>query len=336
MTTSKQNIIDIAKVAGGILLISQDEVRKERLINSLANTFFSNNTSDELSSPYELERHNAAEWNLKTFHSFEDSLQNFSLFAEKRCILIKNIDKLNTTLTEQFLKIFEPDLTDICIIIPVAKILKTSKLYKKFSGLKRIIELEPLTPAQTQKWIQHEFTTLGIKQASSALINLITTQAQASLDTAVSLVEKLALYANSDTLEEKDFYAVFQEVPEPKEFDLIDALQQKRIFDAEVLLKQLLNSGKNQFLLLTMIYKAFLQSFLIRLALDKGQSQINIQEQLNIKSAWVFKKYLAVAQCYSAWQLRQKLALILRTDSKLKNKSLSVDCTLGELLKHLA
>lgn len=332
---TKQQIEALSKESGAVLILSSDNIRRERLAEKLISSFLEVSPK-ELPSKNAVETQDAADWSTKTLQAFSDSLQTLSLFSKKRCVIINNADRLNAALSEQFLEILKGDLCDILLIITLQKLPKTSKLFKFLSTKNRCIELPQLSPADAKKWIQKEFEARGITKCSSQLLNLITTQSQESLDEAEAIIEKLALYVSADTVTEKDFFAVFREVPDPGEFDLIDALQQKRTLDAEVLLQQLLNSGKNPFLLVAMIFKSYLQSLLIRMILDKGFSPEAAQTQLNQKSTWVFNKYLAVAKTNSALQLHRKVALILRADSKLKNRSLSPECVMGELLQSLA
>ncbi len=321
----EQKIVNLSKESGVLLIISPDRIRKARACSKACKTFIGSEES---------ERFKAVELTAKNIRDFSDSLQNLSLFSTKRCVILEGVDELPASLNEQFLKILKQDLTDILLIVTATKLLKSSQIYTALK--KNVVELPKLEKGERLNWIKKELSAAGIKQFSPNIPSLIESQAEESLDEAFSMIEKLALFIGDDLLSEEAFFTLFREVPNPGEFDLIDALQQKRLLDAEVLLQQLINGGKNQFMLLSIIYKGYLQALQIRLLLDQGKPPAAIQRLLGINSSWVFNKYLTLAKTSSAIILRKKIALLLRADTKLKNVSLGPEYVLGELLRQLA
>ena len=332
--TFEQKVDTIATSPGAVLILAPDEIRKERVALRLFTSFLAD-ADGSARQQLAVTKYDAAGWNTGDVRKLIDELQTGSLFVQRRCLWLKNADALNAAASDLLLTALDAVPPEILLVLSAAKLPKTAKLAKYFHTSGRVLELPELSAPQTQRWLQQELNSRGVSRFPAALLELISAHAQGSLDEAVNLIEMLALYAEGSSLSERDFFSLFVQVPNPGEYDLLDAIQDRRMADAELLLHQLLSTGKSQFLLVTLLFKSYFHSLLVRLLLDQGIGPDEIQNRLDVKK-WVFPKYLRVARARNAEKLRADISSILRADSKLKLRSLGADCVLGELLQQLA
>jgi len=264
-----------------------------------------------------------------------DELLSLSLFAPSRIFKIQDVQELNAALNKELLEVVDHSSEGSSIFLFATKLAANSVILKYFEKLELVFELPELKGFDLKRWVGKELKTAGITQYAEACIDLLLRLGGDSPDAIAPLVQHLSLYLEDSTLSLSDIHNLFLERVEPSEFELIDALQAKNPARIELMLEQILASGKSPFMLLALIGRIFSNYLLIQVLLKRGRTPADIRQALDMPP-WIFNKTITAAKHYSVERLKQIQELILASDSKLKNKSLGPDLVVSELLSRLS
>jgi DNA polymerase-3 subunit delta len=199
----------------------------------------------------------------------------------------------------------------------------------------QVIDLPELKGAELRRWTEKELRMAGFEEFPEAAVEGLSVLGDESPDQLVKLIEHLALYLEGKSLRVQDIAAVFPGRFEPTEYELLDAIAQRNIGQAEALLSALLRSGKNPFMMISLFVRTFSTYLSIRSLLDRQLAQAEVRQTLGI-APWLFQKHLGAVKGSSLSKLRDSLTAILRADSKLKNRSLGPESIFSELIFELS
>ena len=129
----------------------------------------------------------------------------------------------------------------------------------------------------------------------------------------------------------KDVQTLFSDSLDASEFDFVDALMQKNAARSESLLQVLLASGKNPFMLVSLLQRSFSTYVSIAALLKDGKNPTEAGQILKIPP-WLLRKHLAVVQKHPIQQLKRCVEALVRVDSKLKNRSLGTESIFSEFV----
>jgi DNA polymerase III delta subunit len=96
----------------------------------------------------------------------------------------------------------------------------------------------------------------------------------------------------------------------------------------------LLAAGKSPFMLMALLNRSFSSYLAIRSLMDEGQNPQDVRQTLGI-TPWVFNKQLPIARRYSSDDLSRAFKTLVSVDSKLKNRSLSPDVLMSDVIHQL-
>ena len=149
-------------------------------------------------------------------------------------------------------------------------------------------------------------------------------------DDITHLIEKFSLYLNGDPPTTVALSALEPGRSIASDFTLADSLLGSKRIQTEVLLHQLLNQGSVPMMLMGLLTKTFVTIFRIRTLLDRGFSQQDIRNDLAL-TPWLFTKYLPLAKRLSMAQIEHCTEVLLKTDFRLKDRSLGPAALLSSL-----
>jgi DNA polymerase III delta subunit len=311
-----------------LLLCAPDNIRKQRFCDLVLRNISATNGGDARNA---LVTFDAASFDARQIVSLRDEVSSLSLFAARRVFIVRNVEELSTPLVESFLKIFEAGLSGVNCICLASKLPASSAILKFFRARNTAVILDPLEGSELTRWIQKELKNSEISDASAEAVDLLAQLGEGSPDRIAHLIAHAALYVESNTLSVKDLRDLFIETHSANEFAFIDALMQRDESRSSSMLQVLLSSGKNPFMLVSLLHRTFSTYLSVAALQREGRSPAQIGEILKLPP-WLLKKHLAAVRNYPISQLKRCLECLLRADSLLKNRSLGTESIFSEFI----
>ncbi len=306
-----------------LLLLGPDRIRKSRALEHFAHKFFGEHWQDKLQP---IESDNLAQ--------MTDQLQSLSLFSKEQLFFVDDVQDLSEKKQRELLSLIELVGPGNCLLMGASKLAASNPIHKQLAAKKMVLELSALEGSELRRWTEGELKAVGLKRYSSFVVESLINLAHSDPDQINKLAVQIALFAEGDEVHDSDLRALFTQQLEPSEFELINSLLGKNRAAPEILLQQLLSSGKNAFALLGLIARVFSNYLRIKLLLVSGENHKKIAESIG-QSAWAFSRSIQAVQYYSLKQLRKAQLAIVRADARLKNRSLGPDLVLSELIEEL-
>ena len=313
-----------------LLILAPDLLRKERALSLLLEKHLG------CSSPSLSFR--GDELSQEKLRALEDELYSLSLFASKKVVVIREIEKARAaelTLLVDIVKklaIKKPD--GVVLVILGLELPKGGALYKQFAALEADFQLSELVGGDLKKWALRELSRNGVSEVESAVPDFLIALTGGDLDDLTSKVEHLALYSESGKTSIRDCKALFQAKSVDDEFELLSFIAQGDKNRAQSRITALLRQDKSPFLLLGLIARTISQLVALRTLLDRGSDPDSIATLLKV-SPWIIKKQILLVRRYSLASLQRALGALVTADSKLKNRSLGAETVMSELVDNL-
>ena len=341
-----KKILQLKDCPNVLLILAPDEIRKLRIFDLLLEAFPPSSALLSSALPKQLnsgrgrfdaavKKLDAAALDSAAIGALLDDISALSLFSGKRFFLIREIESLAVPLQKPLLELIKRLSDDTKLIMIGSKLAQSNPIRKTLEQGESVIELEELKGTDLRRWVQKELKRLGFMKFSEGTIEMISALGDESPDQIVKIVEHLAVFCDSDQITPQDIQKVFVQRLAPGEFDFLEAVVQGKTVKAEVLLHNLLAGGKNPFLLLALFARSFSNYLAIKSLLQKGLQPNEIRDLMGM-SPWVFNKNIAAARNYTMEKLKNCLGLILKADSRLKNRSLGNEAIFSDLLFGLA
>jgi len=218
------------------------------------------------------------------------------------------------------------------LILQDGPINKSNPLLAILSPISELHPVESPTRDTLSRWIKDRALSKG-SNINPAAIRLLSDLIGNDLWALDSELEKLCLYANSESIEEHHVTDLVSQVKEANIFNAVDSIINKSPGPALTFLKQLQKDGNDSSYIITMIARQVRLIALTRDLLNQGASQNTIGTKLGINSQFVLKKTLDQASRYSDSQVRYCYESLLNSDLSIKRGLMSSDFAL-ELLTH--
>jgi len=246
------------------------------------------------------------ELNIDNFHK---AITTSGLFTSKRLIIIKNIfQQKNKAILDKIAGELKKISPDNIMIITAHDLLKekNNELLKKLLKADKVEKFPLLKPGQIYLWIQKEVKKRGAT-IESAAINYLVESIGSDLWRLNNELNKLINYSNKITLRDAD---LFIDSPiDDNIFNFTDAISSKDAKRALKLLHDQLDSGANEFMLLSMLARQI--KILLQVKETNGQN-------LDLHP-FVIRKALNQINKYSLESLKKLFAQLTIIDYKLKN-----------------
>jgi DNA polymerase III delta subunit len=325
-----QRIESSSDKPSGVLLVCPDLVRRQRLLDSVLQALLG-----KAASGVPTRRFRASEMNLADVSALREEINSPSLFSAAQVFIVEDVEDFSAEPGRRVHELVQKLPPGVFLVLTAGKLPATSILRKYFSAQKLLLDLASLETADLRRWLKTELNEAGIEKVSEAAVNSLLRLGRQSPDSLSRLVAHAALYVENGELQNEDLEALFIEHFEPSEFELVDALGSRNRSQPEVLMEQIIKSGKSPFALLGMLSKILSNYLIIRLHLENGERGPEIQARLSM-NPWVFGKYMTAASRYDVSRIKMAQAAVLRADSRLKNKNLGPQAIFSELISVLA
>jgi DNA polymerase-3 subunit delta len=244
-----------------------------------------------------------------TLDNFHQAAATSGLFANKRLIIIKNIfNQKNKTILDKIAEELEKIQKENILIFSCAEIPKEKNdlLLKKLLKADKIEQFPLLKPGQVYHWVQKEVKKRGAIIDNNAVSYLVEAIGN-DLWRLNNELDKLSSYTKRITMQDADLF-----IDSPLDdniFNFTDAISNQDTRKALRLLHDQLDSGANEFMLISMLARQI--KILIQVKETKGQG-------LDLHP-FVIKKALAQINKFSLESLKKLFTQLSNIDYKLKN-----------------
>lgn len=310
-----------------LVLTSPDRTRRERALSFILDHFAGKKLKPSTFAFGEQGR--------MTIQSFLADAAAPSLFEPVKFVVLRALEKARAAELEPISALLAKSPAGLHIVA-VGESLPNSPNFKKtVEKLATHVAFEDLKGAELSRWVEKELRVGGVSQTPDDVVRLILSLANDDADAISRLVEKFSLYLDGATPSANALRELEPGRSMASDFELAEALLSPKRAGTETLIQQLLAQGSSPFMLMGLLTKTFSTLYRIRAALDRGQSQQELKNDLGL-SPWLLSKYLPLARQLSLAQISARLDALLETDFRLKDRSLGPASTLSSLAAHCA
>lgn len=199
-----------------------------------------------------------------SFEDFKDELQQTSMFAEKKMIVLKSIFP-DREFKESFLKNSKKFINseDIILFFESGEVPRNDSLFKLLKKYGKSQEFEHLEGEQLRRWVKKEFANLKTKIDENALAKLIEFVGS-NLWQMENEIGKLVSYKKNKKVEVEDIELLVKPKIETDIFKTIDAIASKNKKQAIELIHKHLEKGDAPLYLLSMINFQFRNLLIVK------------------------------------------------------------------------
>ena len=265
----------------------------------------------------------------ETISKLPDNCEQMPFCDEKKVILVKNSGlftagkKVSASVTEKVVE-YLLKLPDYAVVIfNEESVDKRLTPYKKLSKIGKFEELKYRGTIDLANWI-----CSGMKKCNAVIdiedAKYLADSCGPSMSYLYSEIKKLAVLYNEGEKITKDLInEVCVKSMQGIIFDLTDAIGNKDKKKSLILMNELILKKEAEQFILIMLYKHFMNLFLLRVATDEGRASA---EELSI-NPYVYRKLLGQVKNYEKDELRNILRKLVELD--VKSKKGEVDLRIG-------
>lgn len=305
-----------------LVVTSPDRVRRERALVYLLDQFISKGSRPSTFSFGEQGR--------LTISSFLNDIGEPSLFEPVRFAVFRSLEKAKVIDLEPLSAFIARQIKGVHLILIGDGLPNSPNFKKEIAKFGIHCAFEELKGAELSRWTEKELRQSGVEDAPDQVVELVLSLATEDPDDITHLIEKFSLYLNGDPPTTVALSALEPGRSIASDFTLADSLLGSKRIQTEVLLHQLLNQGSVPMMLMGLLTKTFVTIFRIRTLLDRGFSQQDVRNDLAL-TPWLFTKYLPLAKRLSIAQIEHCTEVLLKTDFRLKDRSLGPAALLSSL-----
>ncbi|MEN9846837.1 MAG: polymerase delta subunit [Pseudomonadota bacterium] len=310
-----------------VFISAPDRIRRERALRFILGHFAGKDIRPLSYSFTEQGRQNIS--------SLLREISEPSLFEPTRYVIIRGIDTAKVVDLEPLTNFMNKRIEGVHIILVGEGFPQSQNFKKAVEKLGTILAFEPLKGAELRRWTERELKQGGVAGATDEMVELALSLAAEEPEAIAALIEKLSLYLDGDTPTTEVMRKLIPGRSSASDFELADALMNKKRAPTEVLIHQLISQGSSPFMLLGLLTKTFMTLYRIRASLDKGLQQQDIRTSLGI-SPWLFNRYVPIARTQTLKALSSHCESLLRADFRLKDKSLGHGAIFSTLASHIS
>ncbi|MFH1824301.1 MAG: DNA polymerase III subunit delta [Candidatus Firestonebacteria bacterium] len=306
------------------LIVGNDEYCKENKVNSLVNSLLSKENKELNFDTIDCEE-------VEDF-DFELKVKIIPFLAEKRVVVIKNIEKLEDDLKEKLLNYINNPSTSTCLILSSTLNITTKKIFEKHKFLQSISEKVETFPFyqlydnQLRIEIKEKFNKLG-KQVSEEVVEMLVDRVNNNLRELDSEIEKIMLYTtNKKFVGLEDVQYLISGLNEKNIYDLQNTLGDKDLVKSLKILSNIFyfsdyDDGKTGLYLLTSIYGYFKKIWTSKFLIKEGYTEDEISKKIGMHYFFI-KRFLKQVNNFNEKTLKLIFSELTNSDISIKTSKI--------------
>ncbi|MBN1960813.1 MAG: DNA polymerase III subunit delta [Deltaproteobacteria bacterium] len=284
----------------------------------------------------------AADFNKHEFSAREtpiiqaiEAARTMPMMAPKRFVHVSSIDFLKSAEQAPLLAYLEQPSNYSVLCLSGSKLDQRTKLGQKLAKMGALFTFEPPRQQELSGYIEKRARKIGYRinhDATQLLGDLIGVNV-GNIDRAL---EKLALYSgNTNPISAEDVEVLIAPTRVHSIFELTDAIGNRELDKAAIILRNILAGGESALAILGMITRQFRQLLQIKTLASRRASNQEIVSTLGIRP-FLINSLLTQARRYTINELTFALDAALQTDIKLKSSKLPPGVALDRMLVAIA
>ncbi len=278
------------------------------------------------------------DWAGDVLSQLKDILSSFSMFAEKKLVVIKNACVGLKDEQEKIIGLLEEKKTakddDVILVFFETGIPDKSELFKWLAKKVKMSEcFEKLAGAKLSNWVKKKIENSGSK-ADSRVVEKLVAYVGPDLWQMTNEANKLVSFKVDKLITEADVDLLVKSKYDPNIFATIDALANKNKGLAYKLMHQHLEQGENEIYILTMFVYQFRNLLQIKSLIDGGLSSDALAKKTGLHP-FVIKKSWGMLKNFSLDVLKKIYERLLQLDIAIKRGRIepetALDLIVGEI-----
>ncbi len=245
-----------------------------------------------------------------------DTACAYPMLAAARLVLVKDFDKMNPSGLSAISKYLEKPSPTTRLVLISRKAASKAKSRDKIRTQCCHVEVKAPYENQIPTWIKNHLKDQGVQISYNACL-LLQAYVGNGLRNIVNEIGKIRLNVKSANIEESDVQRVVGLSRTFSVFDLNEALGNKDIHKALLILNHMLDSGEVPTRIVAAVSRHYIKLFFVKGASSRGKSEREITQLTGIPSFFL-KKTKAMAARYSSEQFEQIFQCLLEADLTLK------------------
>ncbi len=261
------------------------------------------------------------------FQDFKDEVQSVSMFAEKKLIILENVNK-NKIFKEKFLansKNFA-DSDDLILFYEAGETSTNDSLFKFLRKSGQSQEFQPLAGQRLKNWVKKELKNYKVNISPEALDQLINYTGN-NLWRLTNELSKLANFKRQQKIELDDVELLVKPEVETDIFETIEAVALKNRKKALLLIYNHLKKGDSPLYLLSMINFQFRNLLIIKDLTEKNYSYNSILKMSKLHP-FVLKKSWSLVNKFTLLELKKIYQKIFQVDLAIKTGKINPEIAL--------
>ncbi len=267
-------------------------------------------------------------------------------FAERRLVVLTSAESLTADDQELLTAYINDPSPSTCFVVAAAKADQRRRLFSLLLQRATVVNCQPLLERELPSWLNGQATAMGL-QLTPDVAHALIERTGASLHALTNELEKLRTYgsARAEALAQTggdaplplkppsqthvsstsvpvkiELDALTQLTAHGREhsiFELTDAVGERRLADALVLARHLLDQGEHPVGLLTMLTRHLRRLWLARCAADAGQAPAALAQRLGVMPRYAETLHRQSAG-FTSRRLQRILTSCVTADAQLK------------------
>ena len=260
-----------------------------------------------------------------------NAVSTLPLMAKKRVVVLKEIDQYPASALEKFADYLKDPSDSTCLIITAKKIDQRTKFFKALQNNSMIVACGPLYENQIKSWIRFRARSYGLEFTEDAL-NIFYEVAGNELGIIDNELKKLSSYSEGKKkIDVSDVEDVVGKSRIYSVFNLINAIGEKRLEKALLILKKMLTDGEYPLVILSMIARQFRLMARAMEYQKEGLSPSEVSKRLGLFGN-IFNAFKEQLKNFTLDELLKKHKFFFYVDSELKGGGRSPDMILNDLI----
>jgi len=243
---------------------------------------------------------------------------SYPMMAEKRVVLVKNIQQLKTASLELLIKYINNPSKTTCLLLTCNSL--GNKYIKEIDKVCTSFDAKPLYDYKIPEWIQDYLAEKKLTITTEAL-RLLHASTGNSLQNLSMEIEKILLnLGDREQIETADVEAIVGTSKQYNVFELCDSVGFKRLQVSIRILNHLLQIGESPGLIISMLNKHFTRLLITKELIGHKTNEQEIAQTLKVHRYFV-KNYIKQAGFFNNHQLKKAFSILLETDELLKSSN---------------
>ncbi len=245
----------------------------------------------------------------------------------------KNMDN-QQSYNEEFAALIEKLPETTVLVLVDGDIRNKNPFLKQLLPWAQLKSFPLLKNNRLRQWISKRVQQEG-GTISPQAIDLLSRLVGSNLWVMAGEISKLISFASGRCVEEEDVRAVVSSSQQTSVFNMVDAVLESRVSQAQQTIQQLLKMGMAPPYLLFMLARQARLLVQVKELVKKGKSEFEIQNKLGLTSEFVWRKTAEQASRYSFIRLKELYQRLLATDLSIKTGKYEPELALNILVAEM-